>query len=369
MGEPMKTKMSATSTALPRLAVTVPAYAKINLTLELLGVRPDGYHAIRSVVVPVELHDDVEISVHSLPVTRDPSLATTSSVGEPTLEVVADGVSISNIGPVESNLAVRAARLFLDRLGLKRGNREQGTGNGPSPLCIVHCALCIKKRIPLGGGLGGGSADAAAVLLGLNSLVTRHSSLVTSPFPVPHSPFPISDLMDMGAELGSDIPAMVHGGTVLMEGRGEVVTPVRNAAGHSPLPSMAVLLANPGTHVSTAEAYRESSDVLTSSAFSCNILSSPNCVGSASACAAWLFNGLEGAVFARHPEVADIAARLREAGAAAVLMSGSGATVFALADDESEAERLARALPDGCWWTVTRTLPDGVMAAHGPLEA
>ena len=55
--------------------------------------------------------------------------------------------------------------------------------------------------------------------------------------------------------------------------------------------------------------------------------------------------------------------------AAAVLMSGSGATVFALADDEAEAERLARALPDGCWWTVTRTLPDGVMAAHGPLEA
>ena len=175
--------------------------------------------------------------------------------------------------------------------------------------------------------------------------------------------------MKMGASLGSDIPAMVHGGTVLMEGRGEKVTPLLGSDGLSPLPSMAVLLANPGTHVSTAEAYRESSDVLTSSAFSCNILSSPNCVGSASACAAWLFNGLEGAVFARHPEVADIAARLREAGGAAVLMSGSGATVFALADDEAEAERLARALPDGCWWTVTRTLPDGVMAAHGPLEA
>ena len=173
----------------------------------------------------------------------------------------------------------------------------------------------------------------------------------------------------MGAELGSDIPAMVHGGTVLMEGRGEVVTPLRDVGGRSPLPSMAVLLANPGTHVSTAEAYRESNAVLTSPSFSCNILSSPNRVGSASACAAWLFNGLEGAVFARHPEVAAIAARLRQAGAAAVLMSGSGATVFALADDAAEAGRLARALPDGCWWTVTRTLPDGVMAAHGPLEA
>ena len=366
-----------------RRTVSVPAYAKINLTLELLGVRPDGYHAIRSVVVPVELHDDVEISVsgpeslegpegleslgsHSSLVTRHSSLATTSSVSTPTLEVVADGVSLTNLGPAEKNLAVRAARLFIDHLHSSLVTRHSSlASDGLSSL-----AIRITKRIPLGGGLGGGSADAAAVLLGLNSLFSVPSSQFLVPgSPVPHSPFPVSDLMDMAASLGSDIPAMVHGGTVIMEGRGEVVTPVRDVAGHSPLPSMAVLLANPGTHVSTAEAYRESNAVLTSSAFSCNILSSPNCVGSASACAAWLFNGLERAVFARHPEVAALAARLREAGAAAVLMSGSGATVFALADDAAEAERLARALPDGCWWTVTRTLPDGVMAAHGPLEA
>ena len=347
-----------------RRTVSVPAYAKINLTLELLGVRPDGYHAIRSVVVPVELHDDVEISVAS-PESPE-GLESPESLGSHlSLEVVADGVSLTNIGPAESNLAVRAARLFLDRLHSSLVTRHSSLASDGLP----SLAIRLTQRIPLGGGLGGGSADAAAVLLGLNSLVTRHSSLVTPNSPVPHSPFPVSDLMDMAASLGSDIPAMVHGGTVIMEGRGEVVTPVRDAAGHSPLPSMAVLLANPGTHVSTAEAYQESNAVLTSSAFSCNILSSPNCVGSASACAAWLFNGLERAVFARHPEVAALAARLREAGAAAVLMSGSGATVFALADDAAEAERLSRALPDGCWWTVTRTLPDGVMAAHGPLEA
>ena len=373
-----------------RRTVSVPAYAKINLTLELLGVRPDGYHAIRSVVVPVELHDDVEISVS--PANEGGCSPSGQNIS---LEVIADGVPISEIGPVESNLAVRAAKLFLDRLSkfklqipdckFQNSTTPPPTSlsasapsaslrdkNSAAPFCILHSAFCIRltKRIPLGGGLGGGSADAAAVLLGLNSLFSVPSSQFLVPgSPIPHSPFPISDLMDMAAELGSDIPAMVHGGTVIMEGRGEVVTPVRDAAGHSPLPSMAVLLANPGTHVSTAEAYRESNAVLTSSAFSCNILSSPNCVGSASACAAWLFNGLERAVFARHPEVAALAARLREAGAAAVLMSGSGATVFALADDAAEAERLARALPDGCWWTVTRTLPDGVMAAHGPLEA
>ncbi len=350
MGEPMKMTMSATSTTLPRLAVTVPAYAKINLTLELLGVRPDGYHAIRSVVVPVELHDDVEISVHSSPVTGHSSLATTSSVGEPTLEVVADGVSLANLGPAESNLAVRAARLFLHRLC------EAKTWD--SAFCILHSAFCIHltKRIPLGGGLGGGSADAAAVLVGMNSLFKE-------------PPFSCAELAAMGASLGSDIPAMVYGGTVLMEGRGEKVTSLRGPGGRSPLPPLFVVLANPGTHVSTAEAYRESSDVLTSPAFSCNILSSPHCVGSASACAAWLFNGLERAVFARHPEVAALAACLREAGAAAVLMSGSGATVFALADDAESAERVRRALPAECWSVVTRILPDGVMAAHGPLEA
>ena len=289
--------------------MTIEAYAKINLTLEVLGTRPDGYHALRSVVIPTTLSDTIRLEK-------------------------ANGISSDFAGG--DDLCVKAAKAILP------------PGKG--------VRIEIEKRIPSGGGLGGGSADAAAVLVGLNSL-----------FPEP--PFSRAELAAMGAEIGSDIPAMVTGGTVMMEGRGEVVTPVRGPDGCSPLPSMAVLLANPGTHVSTAEAYRESNAVLTSSAFSCNILSSPNCVGSASACAAWLFNGLERAVFARHPEVAALAARLRQAGAAAVLMSGSGATVFALADDAAEAERLARALPDGCWWTVTRTLPDGVMAAHGPLEA
>ncbi len=342
----------------------ISAFAKINLTLELLGVRPDGYHDIRSVVVPVELHDDVEISVQSIPapphsslMTRHSSLAATSSIGEPTLEVAADGVSISNLGPAGANLAVRAARLFLARLRSSLVTRHSSLAGDGMPLPAIR----LTKRIPLGGGLGGGSADAAAVLIGLNSLVARRSSLV--------APFSTQELMDMGAELGSDIPALLHGGTVLMEGRGERLSPIRDAAGRSPLPALFVLLANPGTHISTAEAYRESSAVLTSPSFSCNILSSSHCAGSASAFAAWLFNGLEGAVFARHPEVAALAAHLREAGSPAVLMSGSGATVFALFDDAASAERVQRSLPAECWCTVTRMLPDGVMAAHGPLEA
>ena len=339
-GRNQKEKVNAPLTTLARTTVSVPAYAKINLTLELLGVRPDGYHDLRSVVVPVELHDDVEISVS--PASGDGRTAFGQNLS---LSVVADGVSLAALGPADSNLAVRAARLFLARIG-EAESRD--------------ASFCIRLT-KLGGGLGGGSADAAAVLCGLNSLLP---SLAPG-----HSPLATSELMEMGAELGSDIPAMVHGGTVLMEGRGERVSPLRGPDGRSPLPPLFVLLANPGTHVSTAEAYRETSAVLTSPAFSCNILSSPHCVGSASAFAAWLFNGLEGAVFARHPEVAALAARLREAGAPAVLMSGSGATVFALFDDAASAERVRRGLPPECWCTVTRLLPDGVMAAHGPLEA
>ncbi len=359
-GRTHEEQLNASRTVLPRRTVTVPAYAKINLTLELLGVRPDGYHDLRSVVVPVDLHDDVEISVSS----SSEGGRTVSGDGRTvfgqniSLSVVADGVSLAELGPPEKNLAVRAARLFLARLHeLETRNPKPETFH--SAFCILHSAFCIRltKRIPLGGGLGGGSADAAAVLIGLNSLVARHSSLATS------------ELMELGASLGSDIPALVHGGTVLMEGRGERVSPLVGANGRSPLPPLYVVLANPGVHVSTAEAYRASSDVLTSPAFSCNILSSPDRVGSASACAAWLFNGLEEAVFARHPEVAALAARMREAAGGAALMSGSGATVFALADDAEAAERVRRAVPAGCWCEVTRILPDGVMAAHGPLEA
>ena len=163
------------------------AHAKINLTLEVLGTRPDGYHDLRSVVTTIPLHDDVELL--------------DAPAGEVTVEMEGDGMEVPRV-PSEANLAVRAARALQEACSVARG---------------VH--IRIVKRIPVGAGLGGGSADAAAVLNGLNEMWGLG--------------LPKERLCAIGAEVGSDVPALVLGGTVLMEGRGERVRRARPATGGS----------------------------------------------------------------------------------------------------------------------------------------
>jgi 4-diphosphocytidyl-2-C-methyl-D-erythritol kinase len=153
------------------------AHAKINLTLEVLGTRPDGYHDLRSVVTTIPLHDDVELW--------------DAPADEVTVEMEGDGMEAPRV-PCEANLAVRAARALAAAAGVSHGVR-----------------IRIVKRIPVGAGLGGGSADAAAVLNGLNEMWGLN--------------LPRERLYAIGAEVGSDVPALVLGGTVLMEGRGERV--------------------------------------------------------------------------------------------------------------------------------------------------
>ena len=159
----------------------VEAHAKINLTLEVLGKRPDGYHELRSIVAAIPLHDDVELL--------------DAPAGEVTAEMVGDGMEVPFV-PNEKNLAVRAACALAVAAGVSRGVR-----------------IRIVKRIPAGAGLGGGSADAAAVLNGLNELWGLGLSK--------------ERLCEIGAEVGSDVPALVLGGAdaglVMMEGRGERV--------------------------------------------------------------------------------------------------------------------------------------------------
>ena len=251
----------------------VSAYAKINLTLEVYGKRPDGYHELKSIVQPIALADEIEI------------------------ERTADG-SISSDTGFADDLCVKAARVL-------------GCG----------ARISVGKHIPVGGGLGGGSADAAAVLLALNELY----DLGKSP----------EELAAIGASVGSDVPALVLGQSlrrpILMEGRGERVMPLPNE------PARALVLVNPGVFCSTAEVFAHSTPRT----------ERPD--GNV--------NDLQDAAMALHPEIARAYDFLVQSGAEDVMMSGSGATVFAFAKNDEDALRIVQsAEANGFKAWPTRTL-------------
>ena len=176
-----------------------PAWAKLNLSLDVLGARPDGFHDLRMVMQSVDLHDDVTVTLDDTGTCR-------AETNRSYLPCGAD------------NVAVRAAQVFLARAGLT---------------CGVHIRL--HKRIPVCAGLGGGSSDAAAVLRALERLTGAG--------------FTRTQLEEMGAEIGSDVPYCVAGGTVLAEGRGERLTPV------TPMPRLPVVICKPDFPISTPELF------------------------------------------------------------------------------------------------------------------
>ena len=268
------------------------ARAKVNLTLEILGVRADGYHDIRSIVAPVSLADDV---------TLEPA-------DDIALSIHASRGVLEHMGPKEDNLAFRAAQLMRDVAGRRDG-----------------VAITLVKNIPVGSGLGGGSADAAAVLNGLNEMWKMGLSREA--------------IADIGADLGSDVPALTLGGTVLMEGRGERV--VRE----HPCPMMHLVLAFPGVFVSTASVYASCGiALLTNGGQIVDNMRRAFSGGDVTAVAAALHNGLTAAAEALHPEIARAREAMQAAGALGVSMTGSGSCVFGLARDSSHASAIARVI-------------------------
>lgn len=257
--------------------VQVRVPAKLNLDLRVGARRADGYHAVSTVMQAVALFDVVALSddvEHRLSV---------SGFAVPT-------------GP--ENLALRAAAAL-----------PQG-----SP---VHIGL--RKRIPPGAGLGGGSADAAAVLVGLNALCRLGLT--------------DDELARIGATLGSDVPFFIRGGRQRATGRGEIL---------EPLPSLApdpLVIVKPPFGVSTRDAYAWFDEI------------GPG--GSD--------NDLEAAVFAHHPELAAAKAELLAAGAPRALMSGSGSALYAVVPSMRKARAAARAFRERGWWaTATTFFPGGV---------
>ncbi len=263
-------------------SVRVSALAKINLELRVLGKMADGYHELRTIFQTVSLADRLEIAF---------TPGRTSAI------------ELAESDPIPDNLVERAARLILEA--------------GETPGTV---AIRLRKRIPLGAGLGGGSSDAAAVLLALPVLTG--------------SALEIAQLLELGRQLGSDVPYFLLGGTVAAIGRGTELFPLPDA------PARRGVLVAPDLHVSTADAYRWLAPRLTSESQQNKIFSfqTQTWQPGVTACSQ---NDFEPVVFERHPRLAGLKERLVGAGACPAMMSGSGAALFGLFAD---GEGVARAV-------------------------
>lgn len=269
-------------TAIPK-KMKIEAFAKVNLTLEVFAKRADGYHALRSLVLPVSLSDTLEI---------EEALDITSDTG------------------YSDDLIVKAAKTL--RASVPDDGRVRGAN------------IRVTKRIPAGGGLGGGSADAAATLVALNDLWALGLSR--------------EELADIGAQVGSDVPALVLGGPVVMEGRGEKVTRL------DAVPALNLVLANPGVFSSTKEVYAACRPRLPDEGGILYNIKTSLRSGDPEAIGAALMNDLQAPAVALHPEIGAALEALRAAGATGVLMSGSGSTVFGLVPNEERGREIAALL-------------------------
>lgn len=273
--------------------MTIDAPAKVNLVLRILGRRSDGYHEIETLMVPLALADEVSVSV--------------SEGSGVHLECDDPGVP-GDAG----NLAARAAVVFAERTG-----REFRT------------EIALKKRIPTGAGLGGGSSDAASVLLALNGLLGTGLE--------------VDALEAMAAELGSDVTFFIRGKAAWCRGRGELIDTVDN------VPGLRLLMVKPPFPVPTAWAYQAWSA----------------CGGRGVAAAAGtleLVNDFEPAVFGKYVLLSVMKDWLaRQDGVAAVMMSGSGSTLFAVIEGAAEGieERVRGEFGPHVWMCRTRTAGNG----------
>jgi len=282
----------------PRL--TVRAHAKVNLDLRVLGVRADGYHELRTVFQTIELHD---------------TLVCAERPGPFALACRAPSVPLD-----AGNLVWKAAAALWTALG--RAGEVRDT--------VVQ----IDKKIPVEAGLGGGSADAAAALMGLGRL---------------WGGAPLSLLRDVGAGLGADVPFFLSGGTALGLGRGEEIYPLVD------LPPHFVVIVRPPFGVSTAEAYAwydedRTAGLRENREFQMLPVPWPTR-------AAQMINDLEPPVMRRHQEIGTLKQQLRDLGATAAAMSGSGSAVFGLFRSRRAAEQAVKPLSrNGARAIVTRTV-------------
>lgn len=274
-----------------KLKLLVKAPAKINLSLDVLYKRDDGYHELEMIMTTVDLADRLELEL-----------------------IEEDRIIIQSqtrfVPDDERNLAYKAAKLLKDQFSINSG-----------------VSITIEKNIPVAAGLAGGSSDAAAVLRGMNKLWNLHLTM--------------DELAELGAKVGSDVSFCVYGGTALAGGRGEKITPLPAP------PNCWVVLAKPSIGVSTSEVYEHlnlneiihpDTQAMLNAIYNKDYKEMCNHLG----------NVLESVTFKNHPEVKSLKDDMKRFGADAVLMSGSGPTVFALVQHDSRMQRLYNGLRGYC---------------------
>lgn len=261
--------------------ITLPAYAKLNLTLDILGKRADGYHDLSMVMQSITLHDDVTVTL---------------------TETEGIACRCGDLPGDDSNLAVKAAKAFFAALGI-----------APRGLKID-----IEKRIPMQAGMAGGSTDAAAVLHALRTLLAPELST--------------KQLEKIGETVGSDVPYCVRGGTALAEGRGEKLTTLKNA------PRFRVVVCKPDFPLSTPALFKRSDAVEVTDRPDTEGMLEAIEDSDVLGVSARVFNVFEAVLDADEHEVFTIKERLLSLGAAAAAMTGSGPTVFGLFADENIAK-------------------------------
>lgn len=293
------------------------SFAKLNTYLDVLPKRADGYHDIETLFVSISLYDELRF------------------------EVCGDGVHLAcnaeNLGAPEDNLAVRAARLLQAREG-----------------CALGVSITLDKRIPVAAGLAGGSGNAAATLRALNRLWGLD--------------LPDERLLALGLELGSDVPFCLTGGYAAATGRGEVLTPLPVPAG-----TRWFVLVHPGIAVSTPAVFNHPELVKNpmprihgrtehfARVMECavDLATVENGGRGGTHAGALYFNRMQPVTLAMHPELAEWAARLEEAGCLQTVMSGSGPTMVGLCRNEADAHRVAETL-QGARVSVVHEVPEGV---------
>ena len=275
--------------------VRIPAFAKINLCLDILGKRPDGYHELRTIFQTVSLHDELRLQASR----------------QPGISLSIRGNAVLSQEPTQKNLVYRAVDALRHALKIRPGVEME-----------------LRKTIPAGRGMGGGSSDAAAALLGYLRLIRRT--------------LPLPQLLEIASSLGADVPFFLFGGRALGVSRGNEIYPLPD------IPKLSALIVSPrDIYVPTPDAYKWLKArplTLTKSAADPKLWRFCALCWSAQGCG--LSNDFELPVFQRHPRLAQIKRALLQRGAAEASLAGSGSAVFGVFPSPTMARRAAVGFPD-----------------------